>query len=138
MSRSSISSVSLALDLSPFRPDVLDGTDPTPAAPGVPANFIEDRLSALIAYIEATALGSFDAKNANAQSGHRNALANQVRAVKAKVIAGDYDGAAGKLGGEVRKKVDGQANPPDWLKAGQPKDHVRSEIDLIVSLLSYL
>ncbi len=117
---------------------ILDGTDPTPAAPGVPANFIEDRLCALIAYIEATALGNFDAKNANAQSGHRNALANQVRAVKAKVIAGDYDGAAAKLGGEVRAKVDGLAGPPDWMKAGQAKDHVRTEIDLMVSHLSYL
>ncbi len=126
------------LDADTDNDGILDGADPTPAAPGVPADFIEDRLCALIAYIEATALGSFDAKNANAQSGHRNALANQVRAVKAKVIAGDYDGAADKLGGEVRRKVDGVANPPDWLKAGQPKDHVRSEIDLIVSLLRLL
>ena len=113
-------------------------TGTVPTSPDDIAFLPAHRLSALIAYIEATAMNSFDAKNANAQAGHRNALANQVRAVKAKVIAGDYDGAAGKLGGEVRKKVDGQANPPDWLKAGQPKDHVRSEIDLIVSLLSYL
>jgi len=126
------------LDADTDNDGILDGADPTPAAPGVPANFIEDRLSALIAYIEAAALSNFDAKNANAQSGNRNALANQVRAVKAKVIAGDYTGAAGKLGGEVRAKTDGLANPPDWLKAGQAKDHVRSEIDLIVSLLRLL
>jgi hypothetical protein len=34
--------------------------------------------------------------------------------------------------------VDGIATAPDWMNAGQRKDHVRSEVDLIASLLSFL
>ena len=47
-------------------------------------------------------------------------------------------GARNKLSGEIRAKVDGIATAPDWMNAWQRKDHVRSEVDLIVSLLSDL
>ena len=73
-----------------------------------------------------------------ARAGNRTALANQVRACCNMICAGDYAGARNKLRGEIRAKVDGIATAPDWMNAGQPKDHVRSEVDLISSLIGWL
>jgi hypothetical protein len=117
---------------------VPDAIDPTPTTPGVPASYVEASLRTLCERIRNLDLSLFDAKNDNARSGQRNALANKVCAAANAVRDGLFAEAADKLQQDVMSKLDGAPSPPDFMRDTLDKVELRTDLLLILSLLNEL
>jgi len=112
---------------------VSDGTDPTPTVPGVPGSWIEERLRILAADLLQLNLAAFDAPNANAAKGRRNAMSNRVTSAANLYALGDVQGAMEELQ-SLMEKLDGSASPADWLLDPE-KEALYAYIELLIILM---
>jgi len=128
-------------DTNPCNPDtdddsVRDDIDPTPTVPGVTGGFLETEMRHLAEEIRLTSLERFNAPNANANNGRRNALANRATAAANATAAGDYAAALAELQ-SLLEKVDGFAPPPDWMDDSAQKLAIAAATQWLVQLLGY-
>lgn len=110
-----------------------DGADPTPTIPGVPGSWIENALRVLAGDILEMNLAVFDAPNANAAKGRRNAISSRVTSAANLYALGDIQGTIEELQ-TLLAKLDGDSTPPDWL-LNPDRDALYDYIDLLIILM---
>ena len=135
---------------------VLDGADPTPTQAGVPADFIEDGLGSLCAYLNTLPLSEFtglttprpgnakkaqewDKANTQLKQAHRKAICSRLDHARRMVNKCHMKQALRDLH-RILLRVDGNSSDCriDWVKPGGPRDYVRGELELLSSLIDLL
>jgi hypothetical protein len=129
----------LGAGTSPVSPDtdgdgLPDATDPEPTVPESTIDDVAEDVRDAAAGVIAIPEGEFDAPNANAQRGRRNALSNRLHAAANEIEAGNLEEALDILR-HVRELLDGDPSPPDVMDDGPAKDALRTEIDALIALV---
>lgn len=113
-----------------------DFDDPLPTEPGVTSGWLEDECRELASIeIPGLALDAFDAPNANAAEGRRNALANRAAEAANALAAGDEATAIAELE-SLLEKIDGVTPPPDWMTDSPERAALAGEVWLLIDLLA--
>lgn len=111
-----------------------DAVDPTPLVPGVTTSYLEAQLRAASAAAGNLNLAVIDAPNSNAAKGRRNAIANKLRGA-ANDLADGRRGEAIDALRSLAAKLDGESNPPDWLRPSPERDALYANLQLWIALL---
>lgn len=130
----------ITLDTSPCLVDtdgdgVSDLDDPTPTVPGVTSGFLEDATRDAATAVEAINLSVFSGPNNNANRGRQNSLSTRLQQAANSIAKGKTNSALSKLA-NVLERVDGEANPGDWIDAGPEQEALEAEIELLIALLT--
>ncbi|MHC5001641.1 MAG: hypothetical protein ACYTJ0_00820 [Planctomycetota bacterium] len=114
---------------------VSDDLDDQPTEPGVSSGFLEDSLRELCAVIGSLPLDRFSAPNNNARKGRRNAMCNKLSSAANAIAAGSPLEALDELL-SLLQKIDGEAQPHDWMAANtDDAANVREEVELLIFLI---
>jgi hypothetical protein len=111
-----------------------DGVDPNPLAPPSGTEVLADAARTAATRVLEIPESSFEAPNANAQRGRRNALANQLQSAANAIEAGNLEEALSILE-HVLARLDDDPAPPDVMEDGIAKDALRQEVETLIALV---
>jgi hypothetical protein len=111
-----------------------DGVDPNPLVPRSGTEGLADAARTTAIGVLGIPENSFDAPNANAQRGRRNALANQLQSAANAIETGNLEEALSILE-QVLARLDGDPAPPDVMEASAAKDALRQEVATLIVLV---
>ncbi|MCC6488524.1 MAG: FG-GAP repeat protein [Candidatus Hydrogenedentes bacterium] len=130
------------LGTSPCDPDtdgdgIEDGADPTPLEYGVPASYVAAIIDNLTDTVAALPLAVIDTPNVKCAKGRIGAMTNRLDAIQQKITAGCYKAALQELQNFLLM-LDGQIEPPDWVKDSAEKQQVSAQLESAIAMTRLL
>lgn len=114
-----------------------DGEDPDPLNAEVTAAAVAAKIRETAAAVATIPLNLIDTKNAKCAAERIRSMAEALYSAAGHVDSGRYDPAKGRLL-EVYQRLDGRANPADWVKTSDVKAALATEIQEEMTLVASL